>query len=306
MSGDVRGPNRSDNLFPFAYVSSRDTPAEAKKSLLLRCVAVRPFRKQYPDESWLEYRAHKCAYYLRAYKTMIIAFCLLFVAYSVLYIARPASDGSANIELDIRPFGRETIAARALLNSSELLVVYATTKCSPLTKYTKRLQASRDLCVACMRSNPLHEDNRDMAAFAVFASTLMDSNSLQQMPCVCAPALGYMVNMVAMRSMAVLRNVKLVDTSKMDRIVRHSQAAQFDIPDSFLPIHDATSDVLIVRASSIEVQHETDYGNELSTFQDEDAFCVQECLDLLSGESIWDVALRQQIAENQGVEQYKC
>lgn len=306
MNSDVRGPNRSDNLFPFAYVATRETHTEPKKSLLLRFFGVRPFRKQYPDESWLEYRAHKCAYYFRAYKRTIIIFCLLFVACTVFYIARPTSDGGANIELDIRPFGRETTAARGALNNSELLVVYATTKCSPLTKYTKRLQASRDLCVACMRSNPLHEDNRDLAAFAVFASTLMDSNSRQQMPCVCAPALGYRVNMVAMRSTAVLRNAKLIGTPKLDRLVRHSQAAHFDIPDSFLPIQDSTSDAMIIRASTIEVQHETDYGNELITLQDEDAFCMQECLDLLNGDSIWDVALRQKIAENKGVHQYKC
>ena len=305
MSSDVRGPNRSDSLFPYAYVTTRETHTEPKKSLLSRFLTVRPFRKQYHDESWLEFRAHKTAYYFKAYKRTLILFCLFFAVGTVLYITRVAPDG-ANIELDVRPFGRETSAARATINSSELLVVYATTKCSPLSKYTRRLQPSRDLCVSCMRSNPLHEDNRDLAAFAVFASTLMDSNSRQQMPCVCAPALGYGVNMVAMRTLAVLRNARLVGSPKMDRIVRHSQAVHFDIPDSFSPIHGDTSDVMLIRASSIDVQHETDYGTELITLQDEDAFCMQECLDLLNGDSIWDVALRQSAAENKGVYQYKC
>lgn len=334
---NINGPNRNDSLFPSPYPNSPQTfghtrtlvhgdffvavvaskPAAATTATAAPIVPIKhrwttlvfghPFRGRLPDETSIEYQVERFSHYFVRWRRAIVGITVLLVTALLLCLARPTDERALSSEL--RPYSKETTAARALLNGSASFVVYAPPCVAP-TGHMRQFNRSRDLCVSCMRANPYADDSRDYALFMRHAATLLAVNSESMLPCVCAPLVGVPINAILCRFGSMI-NARTATTG-VNRVVRHTQAAHFNVPDSFARTLNGTSDVLLLRSSAITIEYDSTYNTQLRNFVGAEAYSVQECLDLIEGRSIWTEALRQHeqypqyAPTNDEIKQYAC
>jgi len=93
------------------------------------------------------------------------------------------------------------------------------------------------------------------------------------------------------------REAGAFDVASSDpHVQRHSQAAHFNILNESRMFADFnSSDVFIVRGKAIEIEHNCWHEPERVRTQlsGKEAYCAQECLDLMDGITIWRRALLQ-------------
>lgn len=263
---------------------------------LSRMLFGRPFRTMYLDETrneyWLAWFAHV---YEQRYRH-VAAIGIILVTAVISYIIYCINSGTAaGLELAAatHTVGRETLRAKSLLNNSDYFYIY-----SLPCRGNSTLKKLPDFSLLTMRTKPHDELNRDLFGFSIAAERLLQTNDFSRLPCVCAPLVGYQLRTVAYvdeseNSTKILCMPRLRSTGgKM--IVRHSQAAHFDIPNTMTPTINGTSDVFIVRSDPLVVHAANSTHDDVEVeLSGHLAYCVEECIDTLDGVSIWARALSQ-------------
>jgi len=296
---NFEGPYRDARLGEFGFSAPYDArpPSTPWTTRLKRLALGRPFRRQQLNESAGEYRLAQFAHFYEQRRRVLGAVLFVLLLNLAVYWAYTISTGRAGVELGRpppSPYCDETTAARRALHWDMPLPVYLL----PCTTWPVGipLEPSALVDVETVTSNPRHPDVAEVTLFENAARMLFDRRSIAELPCICGPLLGYAQRVVMFRSssaksrVSTLYNPTIVNKSLNEqRVVRHSQAAWFDVVGASTFI-DHTSDVELIRPFAVTVRGSDGRSHELI---DSSAYCVQECMDLLDARSIWDVAVEQ-------------
>lgn len=161
----------------------------------------------------------------------------------------------------------------------------------------------------------------DFADAKLFARRFLGQNDESKVYCVCAPMAGIGIRYIAVRKefnepdnhihlLHLLNPVNLdalayeslplihpvfAEQKTQLGIQRHSQSALFSVDDTTPRFIDNTTDVEIIRLASIRISAQDEQGRlmPIQIFENSEAACIAECLDLLDGISIWHRAARQ-------------
>lgn len=253
-------------------------------------------RKRQYDESKMRYRVAQmvhCYSQRSAHLLSLLVFvCVCTLAY--FFYAVPAGV-AIGIETapPVHPYSPETMAARDALPYRDLIVVRNLT-CA------ERMPNAVELDFEATLLFPQHNHTKAAQLFVWAASAAFLSDVNTSTSCMCAPYLGVpirgiVVRMSSLGNWTTIINPVVVDApSSRQVVVRHSQAANFDVPAAFRPLIGGTSDVLLVRNDSLLVERAAVKTSErLVELRGDAAYCVAECVDYMNNVTIWDRALEQ-------------
>lgn len=271
------GPDRATTFWPVPYGEVR-----------LR----RGFRPRNFDETPLEYRVAWLSQLYNRHRAALWRAFLAALVVSVLYVVWAVQTGAAGLVLGAAPYSAETLAARRAFNASEQFLVYAF-PCTPPSNETQPFVRSRPIDWGAFGEFSRSADSEDVRSVVRRSTLLFEANTVDRLPCVCAPLVGYAISMIAFHpalGYAPLMNVAL-EPLGASRVVRHTQAAHFDARIHFI---DNTSDMWVVRPSRVKLtgslgRHES----HALTLDAPLAYCAAECVDLIDGVTIWQRALEQ-------------
>lgn len=278
------------------------------------------------DETYkVAWRAH---YYDRWARVVYCAFALLlvYVVWRVYYMLAVDKSYGVHIEV-VTPVSEsllETPKAREQYKWHNRLALYSfpcnANQSNPLTRSRS---LAHDEIVCPMIEQP--EKCVDLAEAKLFARRFLGQNDENKVYCVCGPMAGIGIRYIAVRKefnepdthihLTHLLNPVNLDAAAYEklpdgdpafveqkielRVQRHSQSALFRVDEATPRFIDNTTDVEIIRQAAIRISAQDEQGRlmPIQIFEDSEAACIAECLDLLDGVSIWHRAARQERAE---------
>lgn len=277
VSIDRSGPNRSTNTTLSRVVMGAPLP-----------------RKQQWGETDTEYRLAKFIHWYDQRSRHLLTVFILFIIATVLYFyfAIPAGVGMGiTVATQVQPYSHETMLARSHLKYANMLLVMNVT-CANGTM----IKPSISLDAETIGLFPKHEFTLRFQTMLMHSFALIKHDTEHTLPCVCAPLIGHFFRYVAFRhengSFMHMINPRIENTTTKN-VVRHSQAANFNIPKHFHPIIGNTSDVYVVRHDPLHVTYDSTRNEESTTFTGDLAYCIEECIDAHQGKTIWSKALEQ-------------
>lgn len=253
----------------------------------------RPLTRQRSfDESLSAYRLAQFAHFYRQRGGALLALCSVLAALTLAHIVHGVHSGTAGIRLGApppSPYAAATTAARRALPVGVEFSVYAL-PCDSGGGLAP-LGTALPLDAEQAELNPRSLDGEDIAAFERLARQLAD-----RMPCVCGPLVGFARRLAAVGVAVLVNPVRVGQTTEPTQsVVRHTLTAHFNASESARPMLDGTLDVLVVRPDALVVESVGERAALRATtaFTGAAAYCVDECLDLLDGVTIWHRAKRQ-------------
>lgn len=300
------GPYRKTNLtvsspssvsFPTDYATITLKPRTPLKHQFWSRVLGPPFRSRQYGEEWFEYHLKWSAHIWLHRRKSIVSIVLLALVVCIGYVQWRISTGTTGIDIGKPPpsvYGNETVQARKAIVNCDLLPVFALERSLSSNATLEFKRPSRSVNVEHLTLGLHTQDSRDVRDVQRLATTLLDTNTFDRMPCICAPLLGVFIRVIGIRdgndTRLLLNPVCQPNESEL-RAVRHTQSAHFNIPDNYPRFIDNTSDVMNVRQFAVElVVEETHRSKTKATFEGPLSYCVQECLDLMKGCTIWERA----------------
>lgn len=252
-----------------------------------------PRHREFDESPW-RYRSAQLAHFYSQRRFHMVALLLAVCALTLFYLYWVIPSGHA-IGIQVAPappsrYSRATTAAWRALNVSDFVVIASPCRAN--------LAVSRDVDVEAIHRFPKSDDAMLLFELLLHSESIWASRSAESLPCFCAPQLNISARVILYRDnnddTQTLLNPRVVaDVSTSREIVRHSQTATVNVPDSYRPTINGTHDVLLLRGDPLVIEHDVDGGTRRTTFSSGLAYCVEECVDLLDGKTIWTKALEQ-------------